>query len=99
VRLVLYVQTWREEQTEHLRQSHRLVGLQKYWLGHAGTDMTDLHDRSSDDEQYRRDVATAMGVGFELPKTLSAKPAKPKTESLSDVNGLRAETAETVLSN
>jgi hypothetical protein len=39
--------------------------------------MSALYDRSAQDSTYRKDVALAMGVGFELPKTLTAKRPKP----------------------
>jgi integrase len=87
--------SFRRYRNTHLRQSHCPDGLQKYWLGHAGTDMTDLYDRSSEDVEYRRDVTKAMGLGFDLPKSLTAKP---KSASLSGLNGPRAVIAETVLS-
>ena len=59
-----------------LRQAHCPDGILKFWMGHSGRDMSDLYDRSREDLQYRKDVAKAMGFGFELPKTLSAKRSK-----------------------
>jgi hypothetical protein len=47
-------------------------------MGHANSDMSDLHDRVREDEQLLRDVAESVGVGFELPKTLTQKAAPPK---------------------
>jgi integrase len=59
-----------------LRQSHCPDGILKFWLGHSGKDMSDLYDRSSEDLTYRRDVAKSMGIGFDLPKTLTVKCSK-----------------------
>jgi len=39
--------------------------------------MSALYDRSAqEDSTYRKDVALAMGIGFELPKLLAAKRPK-----------------------
>jgi integrase len=64
-----------------LRQSHCPDGILKYWMGHADEDMTDNYDRSSEDTQYRADVAKAMGVGFDVPKTLTPTPKKKISSS------------------
>lgn len=74
-----------------LRQSHCPDGLLKFWMGHADRDMTDHYDRSREDLQYRRDVAKAMGTGFEVPKTLT--PKVPKLGQ-SGAIGRQAETVE-----
>ena len=54
--------------------------------GPFGRDMSDLYDKSSEDLTYRRDVAKAMGVGFELPKTLTAKPSQGGLMGVTDVS-------------
>ncbi len=79
---------FRRFRVTHLRQQHCPDGLLKFWSGHAEGDMTDHYDLSRSDVQYRRDVARAMGVGFELPKTLTGKEKGP----FSDVIGRQAET-------
>lgn len=56
--------------------------------------MTDLYDKSHEDPVYRRDVAKAMGVGFDVPKTLTGK----EKISHSGANVRLTETAEPVLS-
>lgn len=53
-------------------------GVLKYWMGHAGVDMTDRYDRSRDDVQFRRDVARSLGVGFPVPTALTPKWLAPK---------------------
>jgi hypothetical protein len=79
-----------------LRQQRCPDGLLKFWMGHSGGgDMSELYDRSRDDVEYRRDVAKAMGVGFELPKTVALRGIKT---SQSGANGPQTETAESVVS-
>jgi integrase len=51
-------------------------GLYKYWMGHAGEDMSDLYDKIKEDVAFRRKWAERCGFGFELP---SAVPSVPKT--------------------
>ena len=38
--------------------------------------MSALYDRIAEDVTYRKDVALAMGIGFEPPKLLAAKRPK-----------------------
>ena len=69
---------FRRFRNTYLRQQRCPDGLLKFWMGHSmKKDMSDVYDRSSEDVQYRKDVALAMGTGFELPKTLTAKRPKP----------------------
>lgn len=49
-----------------LRNSRCPDGLLKFWMGHAGKDMSDHYDRVREDLQFRRDVPKAVGVGFNL---------------------------------
>jgi len=51
-------------------------GLYKYWMGHAGKDMSDLYDKIKEDVPFRRQWAERCGFGFELP---SVVPNVPKT--------------------
>jgi integrase len=51
-------------------------GLYKYWMGHAGEDMSDLYDKIKEDVAFRRKWAERCGFGFELP---SVVPNVPKT--------------------
>ncbi len=84
--------SFRRFRNTYLRQQHCPDALLKFWLGHAGRDMSDLYDRSSEDVQYRKDVAKSMGVGYELPKTLSPKRSKGEKISLPGANGRQTET-------
>lgn len=90
--------SFRRFRNTFLRQSHCPDGVLKFWMGHAEGDMSDRYDRSREDVQYRKDVAKAMGLGFELPKTLTGKPSKEEKTSLSGVNGRCEEIVEQVVS-
>lgn len=83
--------SFRRFRNTFLRQQHCPDGVLKFWMGHADRDMTDHYDRSREDVQFRRDVAKSMGVGFELPKMLTAKRAK---NLLSGASGRQTETVE-----
>ena len=69
-------------------------GLLKFWMGHSAKDMSDHYDKVRDDVVFRRDVAKSFAVGFELPKTLTAKRPKKEKITTLDVNGRFAETVE-----
>jgi len=56
-------------------------GLYKYWLGHAGEDMSDLYDKIREDIPFRKKWAEKSGFGFELP---SVVPNVPKKEEQSE---------------
>jgi integrase len=51
-------------------------GLYKYWMGHAGKDMSDLYDKIKEDVAFRRKWAERCGFGFDLS---SVVPNVPKT--------------------
>jgi integrase len=56
-------------------------GLYKYWMGHAGKDMSDRYDKIKEDVAFRRKWAERCGFGFELP---SLVPNVPKTAEKTD---------------
>jgi integrase len=72
---------FRRYRITHLRKAKCPESILRAWAGHADKNMTDHYDKSVsakevlDDEevQFRRDVAKAMGVGFDVPKTLVEK--------------------------
>jgi integrase len=70
--------SFRRFRNTFLWQSHCPDGVLKFRMGHAEGDMSDRYDHSREDAEYRKDVVTAMGLGFEVPKTLTAKPSKKK---------------------
>jgi integrase len=49
-------------------------GLYKYWMGHAGRDMSDLYDKVKEDVEFRRKWAERCGFGFELPAVVPNVP-------------------------
>jgi integrase len=49
-------------------------GLYKYWMGHAGRDMSDLYDKVKEDVEFRRKWAERCGFGFELPSVVPNVP-------------------------
>ena len=42
-------------------------GVYKFWMGHAGEDMSDLYDMIRRDVKFRREQAEKAGIGFILP--------------------------------
>jgi hypothetical protein len=57
-------------------------GLYKYWMGHAGKDMSDLYDKIKEDVAFRRKWAERCGFGFQLP---SVVPNVPKCTEKTEV--------------
>ena len=56
-------------------------GLYKYWMGHAGKDMSDLYDKIKEDVAFRRKWADKCGFGFQLPSVVPNVPkCTEKTE-------------------
>jgi hypothetical protein len=49
-------------------------GLQQYWMGHAGENMTDLYEKIKEDVAFRRKWAEKCGFGFELPSDVPNVP-------------------------
>jgi integrase len=45
-------------------------GVLKFWMGHAGEDMSDLYDKIKSDVAFRKEVAEKAGLGFELPSKI-----------------------------
>jgi hypothetical protein len=48
--------------------------------------MSDLYDKAREDVEFRKDEAKAMGVGFELPKTLNCSNVPKRSEAAEAVN-------------
>ena len=71
-------------------------GVRKFWMGHAGEDMSDLYDKIKNDVPFRKEVAEKAGLGFDLPskkcveqnqfssKKRSIGPNGPKSTETSD---------------
>jgi integrase len=75
-----------------MRQQRCPDSLLKFWMGHSAKGMSDLYDKSKKDLAYRRDVVKSMGVGFEIPLTLtpligrSGRQEEPMQEELTAVD-------------
>jgi integrase len=54
--------------------TNRPEGVYKFWMGHAGKDMSDLYDKVKEDVAFRRGVAERCGFGFELPPVVPNVP-------------------------
>jgi len=84
---------FRRFRNTYLRRSACPDGLLKFWMGHAGRDMSDRYDRIREDEISRRDVARSIGLGFELPQALA--PKRPNAGDMGAI-GHREEGAQKV---
>ena len=71
---------WRFRNTYLRNHTSCPEGIYKFWLGHAGEDMSGLYDKISQDVQFRRDVAERCGFGFELPTLVSRIPICTQTQ-------------------
>jgi integrase len=61
---------FRRFRTTHLCKQRAPEGLVQFWLGHAGKSITDGYDRVREDEEYRKEVARAVGLGFTIPSVV-----------------------------
>ena len=61
--------------------THCPESIRDFWLGWGAESMSGHYDGIKIDVAYRRDVAEACGVGFDVPATLGAiEPIEPKLE-------------------
>lgn len=61
-------------------------GLIKFWLGHAGADMSDLYDKIRRDTVFRRQAAEKAHFGFTLSVEIGViAPIAPKSTETPDV--------------
>lgn len=73
---------FRRFRVTHLRRNGVPEDLIHFWLGHAGTSVTDDYSKLKDDLEFRKEVATRVGLGFELPsKKTAIGPNGPKIET------------------
>jgi integrase len=49
-----------------LRKNGAPKDLERYWMGHAATEVGDLYSKLRDDVAYRQEWAQRIGLGFEL---------------------------------
>jgi hypothetical protein len=58
--------SFRRFRATHLRKSRVPESLMKFWMGHASASQTEEYVKLFGEEIYRRDVATSVGLGFDL---------------------------------
>jgi integrase len=71
-------------------RNHTLTpdGVIKFWMGHAGENMSDLYDKIRQDMQFRREVVEKAGLGFEISlQKAVVGPNGPKIKSKSPLEG------------
>jgi integrase len=58
-------------------------GVYKFWMGHAGEDMSDLYDMIRRDVKFRREQAEKAGIGFTLPSKVAVvgRNGRKRTET------------------
>ena len=56
-----------------LRKQRTPEDLVRFWLGHAKSSVTDTYSKVSDDLEYRKEVAEAIGTGFTIPTAMVPK--------------------------
>ncbi|MGC2706349.1 MAG: site-specific integrase [Candidatus Acidiferrales bacterium] len=72
----------------HLRKHGVPEDLIHFWLGHAGKSVTDHYSKLKDDLEFRREVASRVGLGFELPSgkaVVGLNGPKIETEALQEM--------------
>ena len=66
---------FRRYRNTFLRQSHCPDGLLKFWMGHAGKDMSELYDKIKTNVSFRIQKAKEVGIGFDLPSIAPSAPS------------------------
>jgi integrase len=58
-------------------------GLYQFWMGHAGTEMSDIYDMIRFNVEFRKTKAEEAGIGFELPSTIAVigRNGRKRTET------------------
>jgi integrase len=70
---------FRRFRVTHLRKQRVPEDLLRFWIGHADKSVTDGYSKVKEDMEFRRQVANAIPLGFELPaETLTCVPNVPK---------------------
>jgi len=78
---------FRRYRNGYLRRMSCPVGLLKYWMAHSRkTDMSDVYDKSPEDEAWRLEEAERLGIGFELPENVpSCTECTEKTKTATEL--------------
>ena len=53
--------------------------IERFWLGHANRTVGDYYSMLKKNVTFRKQIADKIGVGFELPESISAPVVPPKT--------------------
>jgi len=72
---------FRRYRVTYLRKQRCPESLLKFWIGHTDEDVTDLYDKLREDVEYRRQIVSEIGLGFEIRTAKKAKllPMLPKS--------------------
>jgi hypothetical protein len=66
---------FRHFRNAHLRNRTQCPkGIRKYWMGHAGENMSGLYDKIKEDVEFRRFSAERCGFGFQLSSVVPNVP-------------------------
>jgi hypothetical protein len=65
-------------------------------VGHSGASITDVYDKSAEDEAFRKEWSAKAGLGFELPEL--CKPGDPPPPTCSRVSHTPASAEPATLS-
>jgi len=78
---------FRRYRNSYLRRMSCPVGLLKYWMAHSRkTDMSDVYDKSPEDEAWRLEEAERLGIGFELAENVpSCTDCTEKTKTATEL--------------
>jgi integrase len=82
---------FRRYRVTYLRKSRVPEDLIRFWIGHSDRNMTDGSSQLRADDKFRKEIAEAVGLGFDLPTSPAADctglgaefaPNAPKIDSL-----------------
>jgi integrase len=65
---------FRRFRVTQLRRTHVSPDIARFWIGHAGREITDTYSKLRDDKAFRIQCGLDAGLGFELPKLSPLSP-------------------------
>jgi integrase len=74
--------SFRRFRVTHLRKQRTPEDLLRLWIGHASGDITDKYSKLRDDVEYRKEVAEAVGIGFNLEVVPQCPPTLDDSQPL-----------------
>ena len=66
------------------RKHGTATDLQKQWIGHSSLRTTDRYSHTDQELEYRRDMASKVGLGFDLGP-MDPKPAPSHTKATTEL--------------